>query len=414
MSAIPGDASTRTSSDALGSPDIVLVRYGELSLKGGNRREFEQTLVRNIKAAVAPIADVRIERVQGRLVLFPSRRPQAVAKRVQDVFGITSLSPAWGVRSEPDAIVALARLVLEDALSQLPARSADDTRLPTVRVRTKRADKRFPMHSYELDAYVAERVLDAGRHVVRLKDPEVTLGIDVRSERTYVFAHRLPGPGGLPVGTLGRSLCLLSGGIDSPVAAYMTMKRGSRVDFCSFHSYPYLGEGSRKKVVDLVRALARYQPRSRLHSVPFTAIQEAIRDGAPEPFRTLLYRRMMQRIAARIAHRVKAGALVTGECLGQVASQTLENLACIGAATDRLVLRPLIGFDKEETIRIARRIGTFDISALPEPDCCTVFQPSKPVLRARVEECEAAEAGLDVDELVAAAVRGTERIDVAP
>ena len=220
------------------------------------------------------------------------------------------------------------------------------------------------------------------------------------------------GPGGLPVGTLGRTMCLLSGGIDSPVAAWLTMKRGSRVDFCTFHSYPYIGESSKKKVLDLVRVLSRYQPRSRVHVVPFTHAQEAIRDHTPEPYRTILYRRMMQRIAARLGKRRRCGALVTGECLGQVASQTLENLGSIAAATAWPVLRPLISFDKEETIEIARRIGTFDVSSLPEPDCCTVFQPRKPVLRARPDDCEQAEAELDIESLVIEAVRGTERIDL--
>lgn len=408
MSAV--DADSRASdleTEPLDPPDIVLVRYGELSLKGGNRREFEQTLVRNMRAALKSISPVKIERSHGRLAVFPERRALAVAKRLTEVFGISSVSPAWSTTSEPEKILDLARLVFADAERELGSSAK-----PSVRVQTKRANKRFPIRSRDFDVFIAERTFVDDRHVVRLKAADITLGIDIRDERTYVFARRLQGPGGLPVSTLGRTLCLLSGGIDSPVAAWMTMKRGSRVDFVTFHSFPYIGEPSKKKVVDLVRVLTRYQPRSRLSVVPFTASQEAIRDFAPEPYRTVLYRRMMQRIASRLARRGKAGALVTGECLGQVASQTLENLGCIGAASSLQVLRPLIGFDKEETIRIARQIGTFELSILPEPDCCTVFQPSKPVLRGRLEECLEAESGFDVDRLVLDAVRGTERIDV--
>jgi thiamine biosynthesis protein ThiI len=222
----------------------------------------------------------------------------------------------------------------------------------------------------------------------------------------------MPGPGGLPVGTLGSVLCLLSGGLDSPVAAWMTMKRGCRVGFVSFHSAPYLGEGSRKKVLDLARALGRYQGRSRLYVVPFAECQEQVRDAAPEGYRTVLYRRMMQRIASELAERDRWQALVTGESLGQVASQTLENMTCIGAAASLPVLRPLLGFDKEETIEIARRIGTFELSNRPEPDCCTVFQPRRPVIRGRLDLCHEVEAAIGMESLCARAVEGVEVIPV--
>jgi len=214
------------------------------------------------------------------------------------------------------------------------------------------------------------------------------------------------------VGTLGRVMCLISGGIDSPVAAYMAMKRGARVHYVTYHSYPYIGEASKKKVVDLVRRLARFQPTSRLFVVPFTEVQTAVRDSAPEAYRTVLYRRFMQRIASRLAMRNRCKALLTGESLAQVASQTLDNMSCIERASELPVLRPLLAFDKEETIELARRIGTMEVSVLPEPDCCTVFQPSKPIIHGRLEECEAAEAGLDVTGLVERALHGVERIDV--
>jgi len=249
-----------------------------------------------------------------------------------------------------------------------------------------------------------------GEHkvVVDLHTPEVEVEIDIRSERTYVFLKRLPGPGGLPVGTLGRALCLLSGGIDSPVAAWLAMKRGCEVGFVTYHSPPFIGDASRKKVRDLVRVLRRYQNSACLYVVPFAEVQTAIRDGAPEAYRTVLYRRMMQRIATRIAQERSYQALVTGECLGQVASQTLENMTCIGAATHLPVLRPVLCFDKEEIISIASSIGTFDISKIDEPDCCVVFQPKRPIIRGKVDVCLDIESELDVAGLIDRAVEGIE------
>lgn len=390
------------------APDAVLVRYGELSLKGGNRRHFENALVRNVRSACREIAEARVERVWGRLAVFPERRVESVARRLQQVFGITSVSPARTVPSELEAIVSAAGAALEEALGDWPP----EARIPFA-VRTRRADKTFPLTSTEVDAHVAEQVARDPRLTVNLSHPELTLGIDLRRERTYVFARRLPGPGGLPVGTLGRVVCLLSGGIDSPVAAWMAMKRGASVHYVTFHSYPYIGEPSKKKVVDLVRVLARWQPASSLTVVPFAKIQETIRDHAPAPYRTVLYRRMMQRIAGRIARDRRAGAVVTGESLGQVASQTLENLTCIGAASELPVLRPLIAFDKEETIALARRIGTYEVSILPEPDCCTVFQPERPVIRGRLEECLRAEERYDAAGLADRAAGAAEQVEVA-
>ncbi len=391
-------------------PALALVRYGELALKGRNRGQFEQTLVRNVKRALAPLTEVRVERLRGRLVVFPERRKEQALRRLAEVFGIKSVSPAWSCAPEPEAISALARTVLADALADLPAAAR-----PTFRVQSSRADKNFPLTSVELDRFVADRVLTEDSRVrVMLDDPELVLGIDVRPERAYVYSRRIAGPGGLPVGTLGRVLCLLSGGIDSPVAAWLSMKRGCEVSFVSFHSYPFIGEASKRKVIDLAQRLARFQPRTRLFVVPFTEVQIAVRDTAPEAYRTVLYRRMMQRIATRLAGRDRCGALVTGECLGQVASQTLENLSRIQEASGLPVLRPLIAFDKEETIALARRIGTFDISARPEPDCCTVFQPRHPVIRSRATDCARAEAGLDLEGLVSRALEATEVLDLAP
>jgi len=393
---------------SLAAPELILVRYGELALKKGNRGEFEKALVRNMRYALRYITPVKCQRTAGRITVRPERRTQDAARRLQDVFGIKTVSPAWAVDMSPDAITDLSKAILEDALLDYP-----EGRPVTFRVRTRRSNKRFPINSTDFDRHVAERILPGPERVkVQLKGPELELGIEIRDERAYVFLKRLPGPGGLPVGTLGRVLCLLSGGIDSPVAAWKTMKRGCDTNFITFHSYPYIGQASKKKVIDLARSLARWQRKARVHVTPFTEIQETIRDRAPESYRTVLYRRMMQRIASRVSEKEGYQALVTGESVGQVASQTLENMTCIGAAADIPVLRPLVTFDKEETIEVARRIGTFDLSNIPEPDCCTVFQPARPVIRGKLERCLEAEALMDVDELVERAVAGIETIDV--
>ncbi|MEO2093884.1 MAG: tRNA uracil 4-sulfurtransferase ThiI, partial [bacterium] len=305
-------------------PEMILVRYGELALKGKNRSFFEHALVRNLRSAAAYTSPVRIELSRGRIAVFPERRVMEVARRLQDVFGVKTISPAWGCEPDADPIASLAQRVMTRTLDEWPT-SGDIS----FRVRTKRSDKSFPMTSTELDLYIAEGVLtNTDRLRVQLKGAQLELGIEVREKRAYVFTKRLPGPGGLPGGTAGRMMCLLSGGIDSPVAAWLAMKRGARVFFVTYHSHPYIGDASKKKVIDLVRRLSRFQVRCRLFIVPFTEIQTSIRDLAPEAYRTVLYRRFMQRLASRLAYREKCRALLTGESLGQVASQTIENMTC--------------------------------------------------------------------------------------
>lgn len=388
----------------LGAPERVVVRYGELALKGGNRPEFERALVRNLKDALKPIAPVTVERLRGRMLVTPQARAEEVAARAARVFGVKSVSPAWSSRAEPEEIARVARAVFLDALAQLPPGSER-----TMRVRSKRADKRFPMTSVEFDGYLGERVLAGIQGVrVQMEGAAIELGVEIRPEGVNVFARRIPGPGGLPVGTQGRGLCLLSGGIDSPVAAWMSMKRGLALGFVGFHSWPYIGEASKQKVIALATALTAWQSHARLYVVPFAPIQVAIRERAPEAYRTILYRRMMQRIASRIAERDGFDVLVTGESLGQVASQTLDNLRCIELAAARPVLRPLIALDKDEIIASARRIGTFELSNVQEPDCCTVFMPAHPVIRGEPALCERAEAELAVETLVATALAEVE------
>ena len=391
-----------------GTEELALVRYGELTLKGKNRPEFEKRLADNVRAACRPLSPVRIERRWDRMLVVPERAHAEVFAALQRVFGISSISPAHRAEATPDAIAEVARRALADAMLEVPPE-----RRITFRVKAKRSDKSFPLHSNELERHVAEAVMPPYPNLdVQLGRPELTLGIEVRSEGAYVFARRLPGPGGLPVGCLGRALCLLSGGIDSPVAAWMAMKRGAAVNFISFHSYPYIGESSVRKLEKLVRVLERWQPHGRLYVLPFTEIQEAIRDHCPSSYRTVLYRRFMQRLASRVAERDGSQMLITGESLGQVASQTMENMTCIEDASELPVLRPLVCFDKQETIELAHKIGSYDVSILPEPDCCTVFQPPKAIIRGRLSACHAAEDALDLEGLAARALEGVRVIDV--
>ncbi len=388
----------------LNEPDVLVVRYGEIALKGGNRKKYENALARMIRRALKPIGMAKVSVVHGRIYVYPEERAMRMAKRTTEVFGVKTVSPAWAVEASLDSIVAGAKPLVDDLVARMTHA------LPiTFRVRAKRADKRFPMTSIELERAVAEAVLPGPEFVkVDLKSAEFELGIEVRGKENYVFLERLKGPGGLPVGTSGRGLCLLSGGIDSPVAAWLGMRRGLSMGFVSFHSFPYLGEGSKRKVADLARAVAHYQGKAQLYVVPFAEVQEAIRDNAPERYRTVLYRRMMGRIASALCRKYDYGVLLTGENLGQVASQTMQNMALIADAADHLILRPLITYDKEEVIDIARRIGTFDLSIRPEPDCCTVFQPASPVIHGNPEDCADAESKLDLQGLVDRAVTNTE------
>lgn len=391
------------------SPEVLLARYGELWLKGRNRSWFERRLARNIRRALKPIAPgFVLEREHGMLIVRPRREHvAAVGQRLQEVFGLSSISPARGVEADPEAITEVALAVAAEALEGYPR-----GRCVPFRVLTRRSDKRFPMISMEVDRVVGQRLLDlhgAERLRVDLSRPELVLGINVRTGAAYVYAEKLAGAGGLPVGSVGRVVSLFSGGIDSPVATWMAMKRGLDAVFCTFHSYPYVGADFRGKVERLVRRLARYQNGALLWSVPLTRLQEAIRDVGPESYRTVLYRRAMQRLAARVAERERATALVTGESLGQVASQTLENLDCIASASALPVLRPLIGFDKDETIDVAQRIGTYETSIEPVADCCTVFQPRHPILRARRLVCESVEEELPLADLEREALEEAER-----
>lgn len=395
---------------------LVVCRYGELFLKQGNRQRFLQRLEANVRAAVGDLG-CAVRAPHGRVVvkLPPERGDQPgfvdeVCARLQRIFGLVSLSPATQAPRDLDGLKAVALAELRRALAERGPGAR-----PTFKVETRRTDKSFPVRSYDLSAALGAHLHAELGLPVDVQRPELTLGVEIPlGAPPHVFARTLPGPGGLPVGTSGRGLALLSGGIDSPVAAWLTAKRGLTLDAVYFHSPPFVGERTRDKVVDLARVLREHQALERLFVVHFTDVQTRLRAAGRADLTVLLYRRMMMRIADRIADRTAADALVTGENLGQVASQTIQNLAVTEAAARRVVLRPLLTYDKTETIALARKIGTFDLSTLPYDDCCTLFVPAHPATAARVADAERSEAGLDLDGEAERAAQTAQVVDLAP
>jgi thiamine biosynthesis protein ThiI len=387
----------------------LLVRYGEIGLKGGNRPAFERALCENLKSALGPLPGLIALRRRGRILLEADVDLVPHMQRASQVFGVTSLSPVDKLYLDPEAIIARAALVLADAIQK----DFVGREQVLFRISVNRGNKSFPTTSMQFTQEIASVVLPLHPQLkVDLKNAELNLEVDIREEEALVFARRVKGPGGLPSGTMGRGLTLLSGGIDSPVAAWMMMKRGMRMEFVSFYSFPHVGPQTREKIIRIAEKIGEWQPRTVLHMVPFTAYQEAIRDSCPARYRTVLYRRAMQRIASLIAARRKLRALVTGESLGQVASQTMQNMTVIEEASRIPVLRPLIGMDKTEAIDRARNIGTYQLSTLPAPDCCTVFQPQSPVIFGRLEEALEAEQALDIGTLTFQAVKGAEKLEL--
>lgn len=385
---------------------IILLKLGEMVLKGLNRRSFEDKLQANIHRRLHPFGQFCVYTRQSTTYVEPkddSCDVEGAYEAMKKVFGVVGLSLARPCEKDKDAILAAVRAFLDGEL-----RSAR-----TFKVETKRSDKTFPMTSIQLSQYVGGELDEAYPNLsVDVHCPELTVHVEVRDYAAYVHAGPEPGAGGLPVGINGRAVSLLSGGIDSPVASWMIAKRGVALDMVHFFSYPYTSPQAKEKVLELARILTPWCGRLTVHVVPFTAIQEQLRRSCPEELFTIVMRRFMMRIAQAVANRCGARALVTGECLGQVASQTMEALNCTGAVVDLPVLRPVIGMDKEEIVRLARKIDTYDTSILPYEDCCTVFTPRHPRLRPMPVEVEAAEAKLDVDAMVQAAVGAIERIQI--
>jgi thiamine biosynthesis protein ThiI len=380
------------------SPSRVVVHYHEVALKRGNRPAFVSQLIDNIGAALRGTGVKRVRAAPGRIVvhLKPGADWPEIGRRLRCVCGIANYSLAWRAPCTIDDITAFA------------VAAVDGRRFGSFAIRSKRADKSFPLESPAINHIVGAAVQARSGAAVDLKHPELTINIEVLPREAFVSVDRLPGPGGLPVGSSGTVLALLSGGIDSPVAAWRMMRRGCRVEFVHFHGAPYQDRSSRDKVVELARLLTRYQLHSRLHLVRFGEIQRQIVTSVQRPYRVVLYRRMMMRIAAALAGRIGAAALVTGESLGQVASQTLANLATVAAATSLPLLRPLIGMDKAEISTQADSIGTFEISIQPDQDCCQLFVPKHPTTRMSVNAAVHAEQPLDIDTMVRDALSSIE------
>ncbi len=368
----------------------VVVHYHEVALKRGNRPAFVNRLVDNIGRALRGTGVKRVRAVPGRIVvnLGPQADWPEINQRLRRVFGIANYSLSWRAERDIDAITARAL----DAVN--------GRQFASFAVRTKRADKSFHLPSPEVNRIVGSAVQARSGAKVDLADPALTIAIEVVPNEAFIALERLPGPGGLPVGTSGKVLALLSGGIDSPVAAWRIMRRGCAVDFIHFHGAPYQDRTSREKVAEILQVLTPYQFRSRLHMVSFGEIQRQIVTHVARRYRVLLYRRMMMRIAEAVAAASDARALVTGESLGQVASQTLANLTVTEEATTLPVLRPLIGMDKAEITAQAQHIGTFEISIQPDQDCCQLFVPRHPATHTTVEEIRRAERGLDIPALL--------------
>ena len=384
--------------------DMILLKQGEIVLKGLNKKSFEQKLMANVQRRLRPFGDFRVYTIQSTVYVEPQNDEadmDGAFEALKTVFGIISLTRAAACEKDADAIAAKAIEYLAPAMRA--ARS--------FKVESKRSDKRFPMTSIQLSQYVGGLLAEAFPDTaVDVHHPELTVELEVRDLAAYVHGDPCPGAGGMPVGSNGAAVTLLSGGIDSPVSSYMIAKRGVHLIPVHFYSFPYTGAAAKEKVLTLARRLSAYCGKLRLCVVPFTHIQEEIRDKCPEEYFTILMRRFMMRIADRIATDNRCGALVTGENLGQVASQTMQAMAVTESVCTLPVLRPLIGFDKEEIIRLARKIGTFETSILPYEDCCTVFTPKHPALRPTVEQAEQAESALDVAALVEEAVMGTEYV----
>ncbi len=381
--------------------DSVIVRYQEIALKGRNRPWFVDRLISNLRAVTADLDVVRVRPLMGRLELVLGANADwvTVKQRIASTFGVANFGRASRSGRSIDQLST-------SILKMLSAQSHGD--IKSFRVTARRADKTYALTSPEIEREIGGRVKTAIGWNVDLVHPDLVIWIEILPTEAFYSIDKYPGPGGLPSGTSGPVMSLLSGGIDSPVAAYRLMKRGCRVRFVHFHSYPLLSHASIDKVRELTQLLTGYQLKSRLYLVAFGDIQRQIVLSAPAPLRVVLYRRFMMRIAQRLARRCRARALVTGEAVGQVASQTIENLSVINAAVTLPVLRPLVGSDKDEISDESRRLGSYPVSIIPDEDCCQLFTPRHPATKAHLDQVEAAESQLAVDEMITAAVDAVE------
>ncbi|AUA28166.1 TPA: tRNA 4-thiouridine(8) synthase ThiI [Clostridioides difficile] len=386
--------------------NILIVKYGEIGVKGKNRYIFENRLIRNIRNMLKPIGRFNVYKEYGRIYVdLEDYDYEEVIEEVRKVFGIVGVCPGVRAKKDYDTLKEIALKMLEEKI---------EAGYKTFKVESRRGDKSFGLTSQEMSmdigGYLLSKVGD--RINVDVRNPEVKIKCEYREFHTMVYSDTIPGYGGLPLGTNGRAMSLLSGGIDSPVATWMVAKRGMEVEAVHFHSYPFTSERSQEKVKDLAKILAKYCGRVRLHKVNILEIQKAIGENCNEEESTILSRRFMMRIAQRLSEKRHCDALITGESIGQVASQTIQGLTCTNAVVDLPVFRPLIAMDKSDIVDIAKKIGTFETSIVPEEDCCSVFSPRKPVTKPRLEKIEKSETALDIEKLVQDAIDKIEVEDI--
>lgn len=388
--------------------DIVLLKYGEIALKGLNRPMFEQRLLKNLAGALAPAGEFRIRKSQSMIYVEPMDdtidMDDAIA-RMRKVFGIVNICPAVSCEKDMESIAKTVIACLRDM----------DTEGKSFKVEAKREDKQFPLNSPQICQQMGGCILKNVKGLrVDVHNPDILVQIEIR-KKAYIFTEKFSGAGGMPVGTNGKATLLLSGGIDSPVAGWMISKRGVALDAVHFHSHPYTSDRAKEKVIDLAKIISAYTGKIHLHIVPFTEIQLAIIDRCPKNYLTLIMRRIMMQIAERIAVSNGAKALITGESIGQVASQTMESLAVTDHAVSVPVFRPCIGMDKEEIVQISKRIDTYETSILPYEDCCTIFVPKHPKTKPTLEEITEAEKALEnLEEMIQTAIAGEEVICIKP
>jgi thiamine biosynthesis protein ThiI len=382
---------------------VILVRYGEILLKGLNRPVFERKLIDNIKKAINPLGKVGVFKSQARIYVEPQSEDYDFDEAISlltKVFGIVSVSPVWKIESNYEVIKENSLIMVKDLL--------DRKGYKTFKVETKRGNKSFPMDSPEISRELGGYILENFPELsVDVKKPEFTFYVEVR-EFVYIYSEIIPGVCGMPIGSNGKAMLLLSGGIDSPVAGWMIGKRGVEIEAVHFYSYPYTSERAKEKVIDLAKILTKFCNKIKLHIVPFTDIQLEINEKCPQDELTIIMRRVMMTIAERIAEKVGALALVTGESVGQVASQTIQSLYVTNSVVKMPVFRPLIGMDKNEVIDIARKIGTFETSILPYEDCCTVFVAKHPNTKPVLEKILFSEQKANLEELIDKAIENTE------
>ncbi|HCQ5432263.1 TPA: tRNA 4-thiouridine(8) synthase ThiI [Clostridioides difficile] len=386
--------------------NILIVKYGEIGVKGKNRYIFENRLIRNIRNMLKPIGRFNVYKEYGRIYVdLEDYDYEEVIEEVRKVFGIVGVCPGVRAKKDYDTLKEIALKMLEEKI---------EAGYKTFKVESRRGDKSFGLTSQEMSmdigGYLLSKVGD--RINVDVRNPEVKIKCEYREFHTMVYSDTIPGYGGLPLGTNGRAMSLLSGGIDSPVATWMVAKRGMEVEAVHFHSYPFTSERSQEKVKNLAKILAKYCGRVRLHKVNILEIQKAIGENCNEEEATILSRRFMMRIAQRLSEKRHCDALITGESIGQVASQTIQGLTCTNAVVDLPVFRPLIAMDKSDIVDIAKKIGTFETSIVPEEDCCSVFSPRKPVTKPRLEKIEKSETALDIEKLVQDAIDKIEVEDI--